>query len=126
MSEADHVNPEPGIVPQDVVRSLDGMQFLQGLLGGRFPPAPIASLVGFTPIELEPGRAIFTATPDARHYNPLGSVHGGYISTLLDSCLACAVHSRLRAGQSYTTLELKVNFVRAVADPSGIGPWYGN
>ena len=119
MSEANNGNAAPGIVPQDIVRSLSGMQFLQGLLEGRFPPPPIATLVGFTPSALESGRVVFTATPDARHYNPLGSVHGGYISTLLDSCMACAVHSRLGAGKSYTTLELKVNFVRSLSADTG-------
>lgn len=117
---------EPGLVPLAVAQSLNGMEFLQGLIDGRFPPAPIAALLGFHPSELAPGRAVFTATPDARHYNPLGTVHGGYVSTLLDSCMACAIHSRLRTGQAYTTLELKVNFVRALSAETGAVRAIGN
>ena len=119
MAEEQLLNSVAGIVPLDVIQTLNGMQFLQGLMDGRFPAAPIAALLGFYPTELEPGRGVFSAIPDARHYNPLGTVHGGYISTLLDSCMACAIHSKLRTGQSYTTLELKVNFVRAITAETG-------
>ena len=120
MTEAPLSFPPPGIVPKDVVQALDGMQFLQGLMDGHFPPAPIAVLLGFHPSELAPGRAVFSAVPDARHYNPLGTVHGGYASTLLDSCMGCAIHSRLGTGQAFTTLELKVNFVRARSEATGL------
>lgn len=99
--------------------SLSGMEFLRALAEGRIPPPPIATLIGFSPSELERGRVVFTGTPDARHYNPIGTVHGGYAATLLDSCMACAVHSMLEAGWSYTTLELKVNFVRAITAATG-------
>lgn len=119
MTDAPSPRLEPGVVPLDVLRTLDGMQFLQGLKDGRFPPAPIADLIGFDPGELEPGRVVFRATPEARHYNPLGTVHGGYTTTLLDSCMACAVQSQLEAGQAYTSLEIKVNFVRAMTDKAG-------
>jgi uncharacterized protein (TIGR00369 family) len=112
-------SPPPGVVPPHVARALSGMELLRGLMDGRFPAPPIAALIGFAPAELESGRAVFTATPDARHYNPIGSVHGGYAATLLDSCMACAVHSLLEAGQGYTTLELKVNFVRALTAATG-------
>jgi uncharacterized protein (TIGR00369 family) len=119
MAEAPLPDRMPGIVPKDVVQALNGMQFLQGLMDGRFPPAPITVLLGFHPSELAPGHAVFSATPDARHFNPLGSVHGGYVSTLLDSCMACAIHSKLRVGQGYTTIELKVSFVRALSETTG-------
>ena len=82
-------------------------------------PTPIAALLGFQPAEVESGRAVFVAIPDARHYNPIGSVHGGYAATLLDSCMACAVHSKLKAGQGYTTVELKVNFVTQISADTG-------
>ena len=62
---------------------------------------------------------VFAGTPDLRHYNPIGVVHGGYAATLLDSCMGCAVHSALEAGQGYTTLELKVNYVRAMTVNTG-------
>jgi uncharacterized protein (TIGR00369 family) len=108
-----------GIVPVDVVRPLSGLEFITALSEGRFPKPPIAVLMDFQPVEVERGRVVFEATPGEQHYNPLGSVHGGYISTLLDSCMGCAVHTELGPGQGYTTLELKVNFVRRVSTESG-------
>ena len=112
-------NAVTGVVPVDVIRPLSGLEFMKALSEGRFPRPPIANLLDFQPVEVEPGRAVFTATPGEEHYNPLGSVHGGYISTLLDSCMGCAVHTRLGPGQGYTSLELKVNFVRRVAADAG-------
>jgi uncharacterized protein (TIGR00369 family) len=87
---------------------------------GRLPPPPIAHHLGFALTEVEEGRALFTGTPDFRVYNPIGSVHGGYIATLLDSCMSCAVHTTVPAGFGYTTVEIKVNFVRAVTDKTGL------
>lgn len=103
----------------DRARALDGMEFLRAVMDGRFPAPPITALIGFAPTELERGRVVFESAPDERHYNLIGSVHGGYAATLLDSCMACAVHSMLEAGWSYTTLELKVNFVRALTAATG-------
>jgi uncharacterized protein (TIGR00369 family) len=108
-----------GVVPVDVVRRLSGLEFIQGLGEGRFPRPPIAALMDFLPVEVERGRVVFEATPGEQHYNPLGAVHGGYISTLLDSCMGCAVHTELGPGQGYTSLELKVNFVRRVSAETG-------
>ncbi|CAH1673744.1 PaaI family thioesterase [Chelatococcus asaccharovorans] len=108
-----------GAAPPDIVSVLSGLDFLQRMGDGRLPPPPIAELLGFAPQEIEAGRAVFVSTPDARHYNPIGSVHGGYAATLLDSCMACAVHSMLKAGQGYTTVELKVNFVRPLFADTG-------
>jgi len=112
-------NADTGVVPVEVVRHLSGLDFIKGLSEGRFPRPPIADLMDFQVVEVEPGRAVFAATPGEQHYNPLGSVHGGYISTLLDSCMGCAVHTRLTPGQGYTSLELKVNFVRRVSADTG-------
>lgn len=78
--------------------------------------APIAATLGFTLAEVEEGRVVFTGTPGANVYNPIGTVHGGYAATLLDSACGCAVHSRLKPGQRYTTLELKVAYHRALHD----------
>jgi uncharacterized protein (TIGR00369 family) len=108
-----------GVVSADVLASLSGIDFLQRIADGRFPAPPIAELLGFEPKEVEKGRAVFVSTPDSRLYNPIGSVHGGYAATLLDSCMACAVHSMLKAGQGYTTVELKVNFVRPISADTG-------
>ena len=91
-----------------------GVAMFDAMFAGRLPGAPIAKTLDFLPIRVEPGLAIFQGEPLHRHYNPLGSVHGGWFATLLDSALGCAVHSKLPAGKAYTTLELKVNIVRAL------------
>ena len=87
-----------GVVPVDVVRPLSGLEFMRALSDGRFPRPPMAALMDFLAVEVERGRVVFAATPGEQHYNPLGSVHGGYISTLLDSCMGCAVHTELGPG----------------------------
>jgi uncharacterized protein (TIGR00369 family) len=96
-----------------------GLQVLQAIAAGELPGAPIAELLGFEPIEAEEGRVVFAAVPDHRHYNPIGTVHGGLAATLLDSAMGCAVHSTLPAGTGYTTLELKVNFTRPITTETG-------
>ena len=83
------------------------------------PHAPVAELLGFTLIELGDGQASFELDPGERHYNPLGTVHGGIAATLLDSAMGVAVHTTLGEGQTYTTLELKVNYVRAITEETG-------
>jgi uncharacterized protein (TIGR00369 family) len=108
-----------GVTPLDQVKHLSGLEFMQGILEGRFPPAPIAAALKFELVEVEHGRAVFEGVPEFGFYNPISSVHGGYAATLLDSCMGCAVHSVLSAGQGYTTLEFKINFVRAMTDQTG-------
>lgn len=93
---------------------MDGFTFLNGILNGEIPPAPIAGTIGFEPLELEKGKAVFAFEPQEFHYNPIGSVHGGVITTVLDTVMGCTVQSALPSGMAYTTLELKVNFLRAV------------
>ncbi|MSP50485.1 MAG: PaaI family thioesterase [Alphaproteobacteria bacterium] len=109
----------PGLTPMEEMKRLSGLEFLRGIRDGRLPPPPIAHHLGFTLAEVEEGRALFVGTPDFRLYNPLGSVHGGYIATLLDSAMSCAVQTTIPAGSGYTTVEIKVNFVRAVTDQTG-------
>ncbi len=97
---------------------LDGLAQLQAMLAsGRRPP--IGETMNFDLVEIERGRAVFEGTPDRSVYNPIGSVHGGYAATLLDSACGIAVHSHLDAGQGYTTLELKVAYHRGLSDRSG-------
>ena len=100
-------------------REMDGLAFIRALLEGELPPPPIAKLLGFRPVEVGPGRAVFELQPGEQHYNPIGSVHGGVAATLLDSAMGCAVQTTLPAGTGYTTLELKVNFVRGLTAQSG-------
>jgi uncharacterized protein (TIGR00369 family) len=100
-------------------RSMAGIEFLQAIRDGRLPPPPIAELLGMRLAEVERGRAVFEVVPAEQHYNPIGVVHGGLAMTLLDSAMACAVQTHIAAGSGYTTLEVKVNLVRAITAASG-------
>ncbi|MGD9529344.1 PaaI family thioesterase [Pseudonocardia sp.] len=100
-------------------RDLDGVTFLRLLAAGELPPAPIATTLGMTLLEVEPGRVVFGLDPADHHYNPIGSVHGGVYATLLDSAAGCAVHSMLPAGVAYTSLDLSVKFLRPLRSGSG-------
>jgi uncharacterized protein (TIGR00369 family) len=93
---------------------------------GRLPPPPIAELLGFRLVEVEPGRAVFEVTPGERHYNPIGVVHGGLAMTLLDSAMGCSVQTQMPAGGGYTTLEAKTNLVRAITTETGLLRAIGN
>lgn len=108
-----------GIVDPETLKRLSGLELLRGWAERRLPTAPIAETLGFRLAEVEEGRALFLGTPHWGLYNPIGSIHGGYAATLLDSCMSCAIHSTLPAGTGYTTAEIKVNFVRAIAADSG-------
>jgi uncharacterized protein (TIGR00369 family) len=98
---------------------MSGIDYLRAMAGGRLPPPPIAPLIGMEFVEVEDGRAVFALEPAEYHYNTIGTVHGGVTSTLFDSALGCAVHSMLPAGTGYTTLELKVNFLRPLTRETG-------
>ncbi|WP_217429737.1 PaaI family thioesterase [Sphingomonas bacterium] len=98
---------------------LDGLAQLRAMMATGRGGAPIVELFELALVEIEAGHAVFEGTPDRRFYNPIGSVHGGYAATLLDSACGIAVHSRLSPGQGYTTLELKVAYHRALTDRSG-------
>ncbi|HEX8027526.1 MAG TPA: PaaI family thioesterase [Vicinamibacterales bacterium] len=100
-------------------RGKSGLELLQLAIAGELPPPPIAKLMDIRLTEIARGRAVFTGTPQEFHYNPLGSVHGGYGATLLDSAMGCAVHSTLDPDDIYTTLEFKINFIRALTHESG-------
>lgn len=99
--------------------TMSGLDYLRALQRGELPPAPIALTMGLTIEEVEEARVVFAAEPGEHHYNPIGTVHGGLLATLLDSVMACAVHTTLPAGIRYTTLELKVNYVRPVTLDTG-------
>ena len=103
-----------------VARSMAGIEFLRAMRDGKLPPPPIAALLGFTLVEVEPGRAVFEVTPGERHYNPIGVVHGGLAMTLLDSAMGCSVQTHMPAGGGYTTLEAKTNLVRAITSETGV------
>lgn len=98
---------------------MSGLDYIKGMIKGDFPPPPIAVLMNMTIEEVEFGRAVFSAQPAEYHYNPIGSVHGGFAATLLDSALGCCIHTTLPAGTGYTTLELHVNLVRGITAQTG-------
>ena len=100
-------------------RALSGLEYLQKIAAGELPRPPIGALMNFGIVELSEGRAVFDVEPAEYHYNPIGVVHGGLAATLLDSAMGCAVHSTLPAGTGYTTLEIKVNFVRPMTAGTG-------
>ena len=99
--------------------AMAGLDYLNAMVDGTLPPPPIASLVQMDFTHAEPGRVIFTCTPDESAYNPIGAVHGGLVCTLLDSVAGCALHSTLPAGKGYTSVEIKVNYLKAVRATSG-------
>ncbi len=109
----------PGVASLEDLKASSGMEFLRRIWRGELPSVPIGHTLDFVPIEGEPGRVVFQGTPGKQHYNPIGSVHGGYFCTLLDSALGCTVQSMLPQGQGYTTLELKVNLIRALTEKTG-------
>jgi uncharacterized protein (TIGR00369 family) len=100
-------------------RGLSGLEYLRKIVAGELPRPPISALLNFGLAELSEGQAVFTVEPAEYHYNPIGVVHGGLAATLLDSAMGCAVHTMLPAGAGYTTLEIKVNFVRAMTAETG-------
>jgi uncharacterized protein (TIGR00369 family) len=100
-------------------KTISGIAFLRAMQSGELPPPPFAALLGIWITEVSEGRVVFATEPSEYHYNPLGTVHGGVIATLLDSALGCAVQSMLPAGTSYTTLELKVNYLRPITEKTG-------
>lgn len=108
-----------GVVPPAEATSMDGIDFLKAMLAGRYPAPPIARAMGFLLTDVGEGLAVFEGTPTADFLNPLSTVHGGWAATILDSALGCCVHSLIRRGQAYTTVEMKVNYVRALLPDTG-------
>lgn len=108
-----------GLLPPEAARTQSGLELMRSIISGNGPQAPIGKAANFLLHEVGEGHAVFVGTPTGDFYNPIGSVHGGWIATLLDSCMSCAVHTLVKAGHAYTTLELKVNFVRPVLDTTG-------
>ncbi|HEV7351931.1 MAG TPA: PaaI family thioesterase [Brevundimonas sp.] len=96
-----------------------GLDALRAVVEGRRPEIPMARTLGYRLIEVEEGRVVFEGEPGSHVLNPMGTVHGGWAATVLDSCVACAVHSTLKPGQAYTTLELKVAYHRAMTPDIG-------
>ena len=100
--------------------TMAGVDYLRAMADGELPQPPIAGLMRFEIASADPGRVVFTCEPDESAYNPIGAVHGGVVCTLLDSVTGCAVHSTLPAGKGYTSVEIKVNYLKAVRLSSGV------
>lgn len=109
-----------GVASAETIQSYDGLDFLKAMIAGTVPQAPMCELLGMRLVEAEKGRAVFESLPAAEHYNPFGVAHGGLAATMLDSALGLAVYSTLPAGTAFTTLELKVNLVRAITKDTGL------
>jgi uncharacterized protein (TIGR00369 family) len=109
----------PGKIAPEEMAAGSGLQFLERIGRGELPSPPIMQALDFVPVEVTRGAVAFQGTPKTDYYNPIGSVHGGYVATLHDSALGCAVHSALDRGVGYTTVELKVNYVRPLTDRTG-------
>ncbi|QHF04412.1 hotdog fold thioesterase [Pseudomonas asturiensis] len=109
----------PGDTGLAEVALLEPVDFFNSIGRGDLPSPALGALMGFIPLVFSEGQFIFQGTPDSRHYNSLGTVHGGYAATLLDSCMGCAIHTRLKKGQGYTTLDLRVSYIRALTDKVG-------
>ncbi len=98
---------------------LAGSDFLQAITEGAIPTPPIMHALDIKIGTLAKGQVTFTFLPQEFHYNPIGTVHGGVITTILDSAMGCSLHTLLPAGTVYTTLEIKVNFIKAITIKSG-------
>ncbi|QDO88295.1 PaaI family thioesterase [Ornithinimicrobium ciconiae] len=109
-------DPAPGLT---ALPTMSGLDYLRKIASGELPGAPIAAHFRMDLVEVEEGTVTFTCQPDESHYNPIGTVHGGLVCTLLDSALGCATQTTLPAGVGYTSVEIKVNFLRAVSKDSG-------
>lgn len=108
-----------GVVSREVLTAGDGLSFLRGIIDGSQPAPPFAQTMDFDLVEADEGRVVFVGRPSPRFFNPLGTIHGGWTATILDSAMACAAHATLKPGEGYTTLEMKLNYVRPVMPESG-------
>jgi uncharacterized protein (TIGR00369 family) len=115
-----HEWARPGQADWSALAGMDGLAQLQAMVRGALPPPPIMSTLGMTGFHAEPGSVTVEMPAAEFHYNPLGGVHGGVISTLLDTAAACSVHSTLAEGELYTSLDLTVKFLRPVTVDSGL------
>jgi uncharacterized protein (TIGR00369 family) len=106
--------PGPGVARPEQIAGKTGLEQMQAMLTGDIPFAAIAQTLDFLIVEVGDGSAVFQGTPGPHHLNPMGTVHGGWFATLLDSALGCAVHTKMPPGRAYTTAELSVNIVRAL------------
>ena len=111
--------PGPGVARFEDIAGKTGLEMMQAMLNGEIPYAAIAKTLDFTVVSVGPGVAVFQGTPGPQHLNPLNTVHGGWMATMLDSALGCAVHTMMPVGRGYTTAELSINYVRGLSPKVG-------
>ena len=119
MDDQTATNIEYGVTPPEVMASMPGIDFVRAIFAGKLPEPPIMQAIEPFDCTAEPGVVVMHSIPGFRHYNPIGSVHGGYAATLLDSAMGLAVHTMLPAGTGYTTLEFKISFIRGMTKDTG-------
>ena len=107
-------------LPPEAIAEMTGLEQFHAIIAGRLPPPPIGTAMNFWAVSAAEGLIVFEGEPSAAFLNPLGLVHGGWHATLLDSVMGCAVHTTLAPGFLFTTIEMKVNFVRALMPGTGI------
>ena len=121
MAEMFHATREEDLLSPAELAQMSGLEFIQGIAEGRLPAPPIAKTLNFKLETVREGEVSFVGSPTFEAMNPIGSIHGGWFGTILDSCMACAYQTTVPKGTGYTTLEYKVNIVRAIRP----GPqWY--
>jgi len=119
MSDTSDPAIQYGVTPVEIMASMPGIDFVRAIFSGQLPEPPIMQTVEPFDCTAEPGVVVMHSIPGFRHYNPIGSVHGGYAATLLDSAMGLAVHSMLPVGTGYTTLEFKISFIRGMTQDTG-------
>lgn len=115
-------DPAPAL---ELVRTMSGFDYLDGMRTGSIPPPPIAELLGMTMTSVSKGEVVFTLPPHPSHFNPIGGVHGGILCTVLDTVTGCAAHSTLEAGWGYTSIDINVSYLRGVNMDSGVVTFTG-
>ena len=119
MADSSAANINYGVTPTEIMASMPGIDFVRAIFAGKLPEPPIMQNIEPFDCTAEPGVVVLHSIPGFRHYNPIGSVHGGYAATLLDSAMGLAVQSMLPAGTGYTTLEFKISFIRGMSKDTG-------
>ena len=112
-------HPTYDVVPTAEMAAMSGLDFVRRVFDGTLPQPPIMENIAPFDCTADPGTVVIHAVPAFRHYNPIGSVHGGYAATLLDSAMGLAVHTMLPPGSGYTTLEFKISFIRGMSTQTG-------
>lgn len=110
---------DQGCIPPELYLKCSGVDLFKMMIAADIPQPPISKIMCFSMVDAQVGKVVFKGTPNLTHYNPLGSVHGGWYGTIMDSALSCAVQSKLPAGMRYTTVEYKINMIRPMFDTTG-------